>query len=130
MYVLASRSQSLCRLAGALILLAAAAFDATAQKIVHQREINDEYELFILDVPSGVSTPLTTAEILPGSKWEPRWSPDGMRVAFSVTTKGGRQPSSDSDRIVYVIHADGSGLTAFADSDGQDLEPRWSPDGI
>lgn len=48
---------------------------------------------------------------------EGAWSPDGQKIAFV------RDPFEDG---IYVMNADGSGLTKVAD-DG--LKPAWSPDG-
>jgi hypothetical protein len=55
----------------------------------------------------------------------PRWSPDGTKIAFTVT----RFASLGSD--VEVINADGTGLISLTDrpSLGECLSPSWSPDG-
>jgi dipeptidyl aminopeptidase/acylaminoacyl peptidase len=53
---------------------------------------------------------------------EPRWSPDGMRVAF-VSKRSG-QPE------IYVMNADGSAETRLTTDDGwRNDSPAWSPDG-
>ena len=65
----------------------------------------------------------------------PSWSPDGKRIAFSRFT-----PAHTGDRGIYVINADGSGLSwvyRFRSAiDGNDtvteihrIGPKWSPDG-
>jgi len=56
----------------------------------------------------------------------PSWSPDGNLLAF----EGGRPvfgdaPGPVAEMGVYVVDADGSGLTKLADG----TEPAWSPDG-
>ena len=48
----------------------------------------------------------------------PRWSHDGTRVAFSGTASDWRASS------IYVVNADGTGLTKF----GEHMRPDWSPD--
>jgi Tol biopolymer transport system component len=48
----------------------------------------------------------------------PRWSHDGTRVAFSGTA------SDWTASVLYVVNADGSGLTKF----GEHMRPDWSPD--
>ena len=65
---------------------------------------------------SGVA-PLTDPPA--GSRdYGPAWSPDGGRIAFTRYAGGAGR--------VYLVDADGSGLTLFAAA-GQD--PTWSPDG-
>ena len=67
----------------------------------------------------------------------PRWSPDGTRIAFSRAEaywepgpgpRGGQWlPSDDSD--VYLVNADGSGLTRLTSGPGHKGLSDWSPDG-
>ena len=51
----------------------------------------------------------------------PAWSPDGRRIAFAS--------DHDGNRVIYVMNADGSGLTRLTDNDAIDSGPAWSPDG-
>ncbi|HEX6965867.1 MAG TPA: hypothetical protein VF166_08700 [Gemmatimonadaceae bacterium] len=55
---------------------------------------------------------------------EPAWSPDGTRIAFV----GGTTGTSDE---IYVVNADGSGVTALTQSAPGVVndQPDWSPDG-
>lgn len=58
----------------------------------------------------------------------PRWSPDGGRIAFAAV------PSAQSLGAplypnIFVIRADGSGLTQLTDNDQINSSPVWSPDG-
>jgi len=64
------------------------------------------------------------------------WSPDGTRIAFSRAEAywepglfGGGQwlPSDDSD--IYMVNADGSGLTRVTSGPGHKGLSDWSPDG-
>jgi Big-like domain-containing protein/WD40 repeat protein len=54
------------------------------------------------------------------SNYDPTWSPDGRRLAF---TRGG---GASSD--IYVMDADGSNLVQLT-SGGFNWEPAWAPDG-
>ena len=67
---------------------------------------------------------------------EPNWSPDGSRVVFSRNTATG---TDHEQQAIYVIAADGSGLTALSPKragastqtflSGADQGPAFSPDG-
>jgi len=51
------------------------------------------------------------------------WSPDGMRLAFI-----GAQDGSGAD--LYLVSMQETKVTRLDPSEGQALDPRWSPDGI
>jgi hypothetical protein len=52
---------------------------------------------------------------------DPTWSPDGRKIAFASDRSG----SYD----VYVMNADGTGVTRVAGGARDDRYPAWSPDG-
>lgn len=61
--------------------------------------------------------------------WWPAWSPDGQQIAFAsrrggnAFTNQGRNPYD-----IYVMNADGSGVTRITNSPGvDDSFPAWSP---
>lgn len=58
---------------------------------------------------------------------DPQFSPDGDRVAFSVTSFNLEKGSSNSD--IYIMDADGGNVRKMTSSDDADFHPRWSPDG-
>jgi len=51
----------------------------------------------------------------------PRWSPDGSKIAFMSTRDGNAE--------IYVMNANGSGVTRLTNDPGNDEYPSWSPDG-
>jgi dipeptidyl aminopeptidase/acylaminoacyl peptidase len=57
---------------------------------------------------------------LPNFDYQPRWSPDGQRIAFAGVR--GRQQQ------IYTMKADGSDVVELT-SGSQNSEPAWSPDG-
>ena len=76
-------------------------------------------DIYTMPVAGGAPT-----RIAEGLAWEvqPRFSPDGRRIAF-VTDRGG------GDNI-WIMNADGSGKVALTKEDFRLLnQPSWSPDG-
>lgn len=64
----------------------------------------------------------------PGNNGTPAWSPDGSKIAFTHVPSNYRE--------VYVMNADGTGVTNltyddpnFEDTQQDDLDPTWSPEG-
>jgi Tol biopolymer transport system component len=54
-------------------------------------------------------------------------SPDGRRVAYTVTTASIKESSTDSD--VWLVPAEGGDPVRLTTSKKNDSQPRWSPDG-
>ena len=86
------------------------------------------YEIFTMAIDGSGVQQVTVVESPYGSgiaSYEPTWSPDGSKIAFT----GFRQYGTAE---IYTINADGSGsetrLTDPSDFQGK-WEPDWSPDG-
>lgn len=78
----------------------------------------DQGDIWVMDLSSGDRKNITSS---PEKEVSPRWSPDGKKIAFT------RQ---DKFSNVYVVNADGSGLTRLTKgTPGNDSAPAWSPDG-
>jgi len=80
---------------------------------------------WMVDVASG-----NAKQITEGNDWndsDPQWSPDGTHIAF-VSNRTGKEYDENRNTDVWVIAADGSGLTKISDHDEADNNPRWSPD--
>lgn len=83
--------------------------------------------VWIVDVATGGARQLTSGEDWNDS--DPRWSPDGTRLAF-VSDRTGHAFDESRNTDVWVVNADGTGgLTKISDHDEADNSPRWSPDG-
>ena len=71
-----------------------------------------------MDADGGNQTSLTNN---PGSYFQPAWSPDGDKIAFTSNRDGNPE--------VYVMDADGANPTSLTNNPGSTTEPAWSPDG-
>ena len=56
-----------------------------------------------------------------GVPWDPTWSPDGSRIAFTS--------SRDGDFELYLAPATGGAKVQLTSNRVPDVEPAWSPDG-
>ncbi|HTM22785.1 MAG TPA: LpqB family beta-propeller domain-containing protein [Kofleriaceae bacterium] len=86
--------------------------------------------LWRVDPATGALEPLTPVR---AGAWfvrdgDPCWSPDGKQVVF---TSNRQATSADgaADTDLYMIGADGSGLTRLTDDPGRASDPAFSPDG-
>jgi len=52
---------------------------------------------------------------------DPAWSPDGTKIVFASTRDGNYE--------LYVLNANGTGVTRLTDDPANDFGPSWSPDG-
>jgi dipeptidyl aminopeptidase/acylaminoacyl peptidase len=58
---------------------------------------------------------------------DPRISPDGAWVAYTVTTLDKKEDNSDTD--IYMVSASGGAPVRLTSSKKPENAPRWSPDG-
>jgi TolB protein len=76
--------------------------------------------IYTLDLAKGVLSALTS-----GSQWRdenPRWSPDGKRIAFKSNRSNGAYD-------IFVMNADGSNPQRITDHPANDHDPAWVSDG-
>ena len=80
---------------------------------------NGRVRLYTIELSTGRVAPLAA-----GGDWndeQPRWSPDGRRVAFKSNRSGSYN--------LYVMNADGSNVVRLTDHGLNDHDPTWLPDG-
>jgi Tol biopolymer transport system component len=58
----------------------------------------------------------------PANDYEPAWSPDGKRIAFTSTR-------TNQNGNIYLMNADGTDQKPVASNDASNSSPTWSPDG-
>jgi dipeptidyl aminopeptidase/acylaminoacyl peptidase len=90
----------------------------------------EEATLYVADADG---THVRTFGLAPIRGVSPAWSPDGRRIAFvSFGEHNGAACPADScppSGEIYVVDADGTGLTRLTMSAADDEHPTWSPDG-
>jgi Tol biopolymer transport system component len=104
--------------------------DGTRIAFVRANPESSNFKIYVMKAAreSETNTPhrLTTARGRDVEEFDPAWSPDGTRIAF---TSDQSSPSSTNPEFdLYSIRANGSGqIRLTTTSFGQ--EPAWSPDG-
>ena len=84
--------------------------------IVFASDRSGNYEIYVLDPQTGLTTQLTND---PGNDVEPQWSPDGEKIVFAS--------DRDGDYELYIMNADGTDLVKLTNNMAE--SPRWQPDG-
>src|SRR5688572_26717681 len=79
-----------------------------------------ESSLYLINVDGTGLKNLTT---VPGSDFDPAWSPDGTRIAFTSVRDGYKQ--------IYVLDVNSLAITRLTNTsaDIESSQPAWSPDG-
>jgi serine/threonine protein kinase len=82
-------------------------------------------QIWLMNV-DGSGEPKQITDVTTGA-CQPSWSPDGLRLAFI-------SPCENNEEIypgagIFIINADGTGLTPLPTIPGGDFDPAWSPDG-
>jgi TolB protein len=77
-------------------------------------------DIYMINVDGTDFTRLTYLE---GYAIEPKWSPDGSKIAFIY------RPYSTGDLHIYVIDADGTDIVQLTKGSAIEFDLDWSPDG-
>jgi eukaryotic-like serine/threonine-protein kinase len=79
-----------------------------------------ESSLYLINVDG---TGLKTLTTVPGSDFDPVWSPDGGRIAFTSVRDGNKQ--------IYILDVNTLAITRLTsvNADIESSQPAWSPDG-
>ncbi len=78
---------------------------------------NGNWDQFVMDLPSGEPTQLTTDA---ADDQGPAWSPDGADIAFET-----KRDADDAE--IYVMSADGSNQRNLTNRPGLDVHAAWGP---
>ncbi len=82
-------------------------------------------QIWLMDFDGGNKEQLTD---LPDGACQPSWSPDGSRMVFTSPCRE-RNLDIMKGSALFLVNADGSGLTPLNSAPGGDFDPDWSPDG-
>jgi TolB protein len=104
-----------------------AAFPGGNGKIAFVHSTGGSSQVYVMNQDGTGRTPLTTG---PGRNFDPVWSPDGTKIAFTSTRDDPNPGSCNTcNSEIYVMDANGANQTRLTNDPAVDGSPAWSPDG-
>lgn len=89
---------------------------------------NRRTHLYVYDIAADTLTQITSGEF---DESQPKWSPDGCRIAFVSNRTD--NPDGNRNTDIWIVAADnpdkGKTLLQVTINPGSDSSPEWSPDG-
>jgi Tol biopolymer transport system component len=103
-------------------------FAPDSKKVVFSRNNKETggTELWMLELDTGQEI-LVSSDKYRGYL-DPAISPDGNKIAF-VSGSRDRDDGEDRNLDIFIVNVDGSNLTQLTFHPGDDVAPRWGPDG-
>ncbi len=95
-------------------------------RFIYSSEKTGNYEIYT-SAPDGTDElQLTETET---DESFPTWSPDGMTIAFVVSSGVWNSNASFPTNEIFIMNADGSNVRQLTENNSYDGMPGWSPDG-
>jgi Tol biopolymer transport system component len=107
------------------------AWSPDGSRIAYGDNLVDHFGIYTAN-PDGSDTHQLTSRANDG--W-PSWSPDGTKIAFSGSgdSPDAKPCGSGAEAMcaadIYVMNADGTGVSRLTDDPAPEYSPAWSPDG-
>ena len=108
----------------------APAFSPDGSKVAFASDSNGNSEIYVIDADGSEQTRLTNDTAFDS---HPVFSPDGSKIAFTSNRDRNAEEvplsTSDSDDEIYIMNADGTGVTRLTNNKSIDIPSAFSPDG-
>lgn len=98
--------------------------------LVFESDVSGRPAIYTLTLADGIVRPLTGGPSFTSAT--PRWSPDGRRVVFASNRahyEGAAPETGTPDLDLWVVNADGSGLSRLTTDPANESDPAWTPSG-
>lgn len=102
-------------------------FSLICRRIALNFHSSFDFEIHTINQDGSGETPLTNDTEL--NDLDPSWSPDGTKLAFSVSPAAVPEGQGCCIGEISVMNANGTGRVQLTTDNFADLEPAWSPDG-